>query len=94
MLQTCIYHHELDRFPILQEFLDPMDGEFNKCDLFLYPMTKYVNIWMTWTAQQTNIFQLTHAQCIKPYLNEGSIQSASQIKGFEYHKVRMFFDTI
>ena len=34
ILKTCIYHHELDRFPTLKYFFDPMDGEFNKCDLF------------------------------------------------------------
>ena len=34
MLKTCVYHHELDRFPILKDIFDPMDGELNKCDLF------------------------------------------------------------
>lgn len=39
--------------PILIHFSDEVSD--NKCDLFLYCITKYINTWNTGITQQTNI---------------------------------------
>ena len=75
MLKTCVYHHELDRFPILKDIFDPMDGELNKCDLFyIYILWQNMSTF-GWPAQLSKpIFSnwpmhnaLNHTQMKDPF---------------------------
>lgn len=48
-----MYYHVLKSLPVHKSFSDEVSN--NKCDLFLYCITKYINTWKTGITQQANI---------------------------------------
>lgn len=61
--KTCIYHSELDSFPIMEDFSNEMVRFTNV--IFSYCIMKCFNIWKIFITHWTSMFQITNAWCYK-----------------------------